>query len=529
MLQHFTQAQDGHIYQADICIIGAGVAGITLARDLMKTGKKILLLESGGADYRQDVQDLAKGQNTGFSYYDLDEARLRFFGGTTAIWGGRVAQLDEIDFQKRDWVKDSGWPFGKDVLRPYYVMAQALLGLDPVADNGVPGGFHTDLNADLIKPAFWQFDEVHDRFTLRKCKDLVDAPNVEIVLNATAVNFGVHGDGGKIIGLLIKDLSGAAAQVRAGQYILATGGLEVPRLLLSSQSSAHPQGLGNNYDLVGRYFMEHPHARAGRVHVSDPKALFAKLPRFKRYKGARYGMLFRPGEALQQAEGILNTGFTLAVRKHPGQAQVAYKQLYNKMRHDLNPTKIGRGLWKMTRRASVMVQDRWGAALNAKKLSKEGYGLYVAMRAEQAPNYDSRVVLGTQEDALGMRQIELDWRFSEIDKRSVAVSMAALGREFERLGLGQVETQPWLTDESAAWEIDPLISNHPIGGYHHMGGTRMADDPQRGVVDADCRVHGIENLYIAGSSVFPTGGWANPTLSIMALALRLADKLKQAS
>jgi len=161
------------------------------------------------------------------------------------------------------------------------------------------------------------------------------------------------------------------------------------------------------------------------------------------------------------------------------------------------------------------------------KLNRGGVGVYAVIRAEQAPNPESRLVLTEKKDALGMRQVALDWRLLDIDRESVSVLMDTLASEYERLGWGTVKPADWLTDTGVNWKTDPLISNHPIGGYHHMGGTRMSTTSMTGVVDRDCRVHGCKNLYVASSSVFPTGGWANPTITIMALALRLGDHLGQ--
>ena len=497
-------------FNADLCIIGAGAAGITLARQFLNTKISVILLESGGHDYDKNAQSLAEGNISDSSspYYDLGEARLRFFGGTTAIWGGRVAQLDAIDFKKRDWVAHSGWPFGKEELSEHYKKAQDVLQLPHIENNSLPS-FKSDIDDNIISSAFWQFDEVFDRFTLPKCNDLKSASNIKIMLNATAIKLC---DAGSCIdNVEIANLFGGKGSIKAKHYVLATGGLEVPRILLSSTSENSPNGIGNNYDQVGRYFMEHPHARSARINVDDPKKLFKHLPRFMRFGGYRYGMLFRPGDELQKKKGILNTGFTMAVRKHPDGKQAIYKDIYNTMRHELNPTRSGRGVWRISRKISSAVQDHFGAALNVAKLKKKDYGLYTVMRAEQAPNPDSRLVLSDKKDALGMSQINLNWKFSNIDKHSVSASMEAFGSELERVGLGSVETQPWLSDDNIDWEVDPLVSNHAIGGYHHMGTTRMSDDIKKGVVDKDCRIHGCNNLYVAGSSVFPTGGWANPT------------------
>ena len=154
-----------------------------------------------------------------------------------------------------------------------------------------------------------------------------------------------------------------------------------------------------------------------------------------------------------------------------------------------------------------------------------GMELYLMARAEQAPNPDSRVTLSTEIDALGSRRAQLNWQLSELDKRTVLELARAMGREFSRLNLGTLETMPWLEDGSPQWPVDATVGNHPIGGYHHMGTTRMSNAASQGVVNANCTVHGYRNLHIAGSSIFTTGGWANPTLTILALCHRLADHL----
>jgi choline dehydrogenase-like flavoprotein len=524
MIQDFSTSAADAVIETDICIVGAGAAGITVARNLLHTGREILLLESGGKDHESQMHELAEGESVGFPYYPLTESRLRFFGGTTAVWGGRSAQLDEIDFQTRSWVEHSGWPFEKDQLRTYYRDAQKSLDLTPVDDNVLPG-FESSLQK--IQPAFWQFDERFNRFTFNSSSDLTSSRNVRVLLHATAVGLTPSENGRTIESVQISNLQGVRGSVRARIFLLAMGGLEIPRLLLVSKHATHPDGVGNNRGLVGRFFMEHPRARGARIFPSDPRRLFEMLPRFVRRGGDRYGMLLRPSEVLQQNEGILNSCFTLAVRKHPGEHQVFYKSVYNKLRHELSPTRLGRAAWKTTRLASIQTQDRLGPFLNRRNLAKKGNGLYAVVRAEQAPNPNSRITLSDNRDSLGVPRISLDWQMSGIDKHSIGRMMTAFDDELRRLNLGTVEPSMWLADQSADWECDPLVSNHAIGGYHHMGTTRMASTESHGVVDENCRVHGVENLYISGSSVFPTGGWANPTLTIIALAIRLADRLKK--
>jgi len=525
MIKDFNDCTDYAEFECDLCIVGAGVAGVTLARELLSSGLEITLLESGGGDFEQSTQDMAAGDNIGFPYYALDHSRLRFFGGTCAIWGGRTAQLDAIDFEKRDWVPHSGWPFSKNELVPYYQKAQNILEIPMVHDNELPS-YKSPFDQKMLRPSFWQFDEKFDRFTLHNCRDLKDAPNLTILLHATAIKLESSENGIRIESVQIANLKGGHGVIKAKRFVLATGGLEVPRLMLASKTKAHPQGIGNNNDLVGRFFMEHPRARGAHIIPKDAKALFKLLPATRRHNGGRYNMLLRPGEDLQAQEALLNTGFTLSVRRHPGQNEDNIKRAYNAIRHEMPPNNFGRKLWQFVRRSAIYVQDTLGAQINAAKLREKGYGLYAVMRAEQAPNPNSRVTLSGECDVLGLPRIKLDWQFSDIDKHSAAGAMRALDTELRRLDLGHAESASWLEEGGPPWECDPLVSTHPVGGYHHMGTARMADSPKDGVTDADGQVHDIENLYIAGSAVFPTGGWANPTLTIIALTLRMAEKLK---
>lgn len=528
MLEDFNTCRDSIAIETGVCIVGAGAAGITLARQLMASGVDVCLLESGGRDYENSIQDMADGQSVGYPYYPLVDSRLRFFGGTTSIWGGRVAQLDRIDFDRRDWVQGSGWPFEKSVLAPYYARAQRQLDVAEIygSDNmAAQLGHRSDpFDANVLRPAFWQFDEQSERFTLRRCTDLVDAPNVKILLHATVVRIQASSAGTEIESIAIANLHGGNAKITAKAYVLAAGGLENPRLLLSS-NDIHKNGIGNTHDLVGRYFMEHPRARGAHVRSENIGQLLDMFPRLRRHAGHRYAALLRGSEALQAQEGLLNTSLSLSVRQHAKDRQLLHKRVYHTLKERLPPNRMGRSLWLLVRQGSVRAREQLGPLLRWNSVKRNANNVYVVVRAEQAPNPNSRVTLTRETDALGIPRIALDWRFSDIDKRTVSTLMSVFDRELQRCKLGRLETSPWLADGGPEWETDPLISNHPIGGYHHMGTTRMASSPRHGVVDADCRIHGLANLYVAGSSVFPTGGWANPTLTILALTLKLADKL----
>jgi choline dehydrogenase-like flavoprotein len=271
--------------------------------------------------------------------------------------------------------------------------------------------------------------------------------------------------------------------------------------------------------------MEHPHGRIAYIKTSDPAWFWAQYR--KRYpKGSPpvAPALVAP-EKLQREKGILNSAATFKIQRNPDLGLGVGSKVYMNLKHDLNATQSNRKMWHVYRGLLDWLQKHVSMTLLRAATRARGMELYLMARAEQAPNPDSRVQLSTETDTLGCRRGDLNWQMSELDKRSVLELAHAVGREFNRLDLGQLKTMEWLEDGCTEWPVDPTVGNHPIGGYHHMGTTRMSDSARTGVVDANCTVHGYGNLHIAGSSVFTTGGWANPTLTILALSLRLADHL----
>lgn len=528
MHQTFADVAPSGPLTAEVCIVGAGAAGQTLAKRLADAGRDVLLLESGGFDYDPAVQALNEAENTGLPYYDLERARLRFFGGTTAIWGGRTCRLDPIDFEARDWIPFSGWPFAAGDLAPYYQAAEAQLEL--LSDHHA---IHVldrlksrpRLNRDVIDADYWQFDLKIDRFTADHRRDLLGHPRLRVVTGATVTEVALGPAGRAVSHLGVADLSGRRARVEARTFVVACGGIENARLLLASRS-VRPNGVGNDSDWVGRGFMEHIHCRGGEIVAERPLSVLGMGTAF-RMRGSRFAPAYRSGDGLQRREGILNCSFTINVRKPPGLPMSSFMKGFNFMRHAMAvPDKGWRKTWYAVKHGGTRLQEMLDPVRPWLLTKTKDRRIYAVVRTEQAPNPDSRVTLDpTASDALGLPRARLHWAASELDKRSVAVTMRALGEELERLGLGTVKPSPWLDDPAVPWEFDPLISKNPIAGYHHMGTTRMADDPARGVTDGDGKVHGLGNLYVAGSSLFPTSGWANPTLTIIALALKQADHL----
>ena len=507
------------LLEADVAIVGSGAAGMTVARSLLQRGMSVLLLESGGLDYEAETADLNRGNNVGEPYYELERSRLRFFGGTTAIWGGRCAEFDPIDFERRDWVPHSGWPVTFDQMQPWFAAAREHLGIAPTGHIAAPNMLRR-LSSNILDIQHWSFDRNSDRFGPVKNRDLIDNPRAQVVIHATVREIVASHDAKSVGYLDIRAPSGSRHRAKAKTYVLAAGGLENPRILLASNSVA-TNGLGNQNDLVGRFFMEHPHARGGRI-TGAPVWRILESFRTRKRGGVDAAPLITLSEQAQRREGALNGALTIAARP-PSTGKLAIgKRAYHYVKHKTAPTGQGRALWRLyrgLRRAGRPISSV-SAVIRCLNGTKE---LALVIRAEQAPNPDSRVTLSKELDATGMPRINLDWRLTRLDVESAAALVKGFASEAERIGLGHVDPAEWLS--SNEWVTDPLISAHPIGGYHHMGTTRMADDPKQGVTDAWGKVHGLGNLYIAGSSLFPTSGWANPTLPIVALALRTADHI----
>jgi choline dehydrogenase-like flavoprotein len=522
MLSDFRTVGDDESFDADLCIIGAGAAGIAMAISLIGSNHRVCVLESGGLSFEPDTQDLYAGEEVGVRWgTTLDTSRIRGFGGTTAIWGGGCVPLDDMDFRERPWVPHSGWPISRSDLDPWYERARPIFHIEdrPLVPDGTAAeaalSFHFDPSKIVHKNGP---ESPQPRLGEVFRADLERAANIRVLLHANLVELATNQSASVVSEARIRTLEGKAGRIRARYFVLACGGIENARLLLLSNATA-PNGLGNGNDLVGRFFMDHPGGRLGLIMSDAPNRLADPYNRQMKAPGVP-----RPGEPclsrmVQEKERLLNARLrpqdyenaqtipdgVLAVRQfeaglHGGNFPGGLASVVWRMATDLGD--VVPGVYRRFRGLPVVADHR---------IVLEGY-------FEQAPNPDSRIELVESVDALGQRRARLDWRLTELDLRTYRVASEIFAAELARLGLGRVQLDPW--------SLPDATTPPPLEGvHHHLGTTRMSNDPRTGVVDADCKVHGIENLYIAGGSVFPTGGWALPTLTIVALALRLSDHL----
>ena len=524
----------GAVLEADICLIGAGAAGIALAMELSKTALDVVLLESGGLSADPASQSLNEGDNIGIDYEPLERARSQFFGGGTNCWGGWCRPLDEFDFEERSWIPGSGWPFGRSALASHYRAAAAYLDtveeyhvedwrerlrasqrpLLPLAGNVVE-----NLIIQLSPPA---------NFGLNFRTALARAPRIKVLLYANATELATDEYARRVEAVCVKTLSGSMFKVRAHRYVLCSGGLENARLLLLSDR-ARPAGLGNEFDVVGRYFMDHPRMRLAQLRLKDSYAyrrLYDATMAMTRRKSLgvarrRVAAHLAPSYGVQREMRLPNSR-SYFVARYAADMSKGYLWLRDTRRRWRGRRVFGyssmsvlagalSGLPAALKTTPLAVLGVIDLIANPAFVNRE---LQLETIVEPVPNPDSRVTLARQVDRLNLRRAVVDWRLTGEDYRAAERVADIVVDELERQGL-----VARLGRRHSACES--LVS----GCWHHMGATRMHRDPRKGVVDENLRVHGVDNLFICGSSVFPTAGSDCPTITIVALSLRLAEHL----
>lgn len=499
----------------DLCILGGGAAGITLSRALIGSGISVCVVEGGGLTPEPAVQALYDGDSVGQQNANPLSCRLRYFGGTTNHWMGWCAPLQQIDFATREWIPWSGWPVGAEELEPYYRRARTLCQLEASARPPEPRDDEVDVlagvSAERLRVGHWNFSPP-TRFGEVYREELVQAANVRVLLHANILGIDTDAEATSVTAVRVSTLEGRTASIRARTFVLACGGLENPRLLLACNQVA-PRGLGNDHDLVGRFFMQHLEVTTAEVRSGDGGALDAYF-RHHHDLDVPFKRHLSPSPAAQARHRMLNCAVAVHGTREYGAGYRALRRLWQAI-------SAGRMPESLSGDVSALIRDLDGLAADLQRDARgEFEALTVRVWAEQAPNPDSRVRLSERRDPFGMPRVHVDWQLGPEDRHTLVAATHRLAEELGRLGVGRVRLEPWLREDGAPWP------ERIWSGCHHMGTTRMADDPRRGVVDANCRVHGVRNLYVAGSSVFPTGGYVPPTLTIVALALRLADRLK---
>ncbi|TCV97627.1 choline dehydrogenase-like flavoprotein [Luteibacter rhizovicinus] len=547
MIVDYLEEAGPTVFDVDLCVIGAGAAGIAIARSFIGSGITVCVVESGGLAGEERTQELYAGTSIGSQAFDPASSRMRVFGGSCNLWGGGCIPLGQQDMHARDWVPHSGWPLSYAELEPFYVRARDYCRIDPheFADGSFLAPLaHQPIAFDADKLVNQVFARSPILFGNAYREELERATNITVLLHANLLELKSDEGAASINEAAIGTLDGRRGTVRARHYVLASGGIENARLLLLSDSVAK-NGLGNDHDLVGRFFMDHPSGSLGTVHTDTPERLTQP---YDRNLGKGPAPSFPEIGLSVQAQ---HTHRLLSGRVHPFAVESAVPKGLRALRElramlrsrklDENAVLEARlcaamkngpspgddtvvpvdGLAKLTLRLGLGMGDIAQAfvhKLTGKPTVRSNHVELVGY-FEQAPNPDSRITLGDEVDALGLRKVRIDWRLTPLDRHTYRTSATLFGDELASACGGRFELAPWLADDDAPPRVH--------GTAHHIGTTRMSTDPTKGVVDSNCRVHGVANLHVAGSSVFPTGGWAFPTFTIVALSLRLAEHLRE--
>jgi choline dehydrogenase-like flavoprotein len=553
MLGDGRRIQNGERLVADVCVIGAGAAGITICKELLNSNLEVILLEAGGLGRSKVVQSFYDGETLSPEIHAPPSMyRQRRFGGSTTIWGGRCVPLDAIDFESRAWIPGSGWPFSRAAVDPYYQRAmpyfeagefifdekEALAHLVPLVE-----GYCSDLLDTTTIERFsapTDFGRVHG-------PQLIRASRIKVVINASCLELVIGSAENSISHAQCTSLSKNSFRIEAKTYVVAAGGLETTRLLLAS-NSRRQEGIGNENGLLGRNYMCHIESMLSELRLT-PRTRPVVWDFERARDGAYVKRRFRVADAQQREKRTLNSIFRLhhanpADSKH-GSAVLSAMFL---VKHLIIPeyrrkiAMVEYSYTARTRNAGPMLAGHLGNVVrNAPELARFSVdwivrryltyrrvpyvaipsrdGVYpIDFNSEQSPNPNSRVFLSNVRDLFGTQKLVVDWRMDERDVHSIVESHVLFASAVAASGLGTLQ---FFDDDIEA----AARSAVPVGG-HHIGTARMDTNPKLGVVDSNCRLHSAENIYVASSAAFPTSGQANPTLTIVALAIRLADHLR---
>ena len=460
-------------FKPRVAIMGSGPAGTTIARELAARGISVVILEAGAADYTEVSQDFYAGKSIGDPYFDLTQTRLRMMGGSSNHWAGWCRVLDAHDFVAKSWIPDSGWPIARTDLEPYFGKVRDILDLPEFKpDKPISDDIHW---VQLIKSGAVNFGEkFHD--------EIAASSHIALVLNTYVT--ALTGDGKRVTGARIWSAGKDAGTLEAETYVPCTGGLENSRLLLWSNATSNG-GVVPHAEALGRYWMEHPQFKGGDIVITNEPDV--------EYDVADEAF-FSPSPQAMERLGIGNFGVRFIRMPYDGVKRLVA---------DLACTAPSLAEW-----TAKQLDQRMRCAAQ----------LHVAW--ELPPVASNAISLSTSaRDHAGLPRIELTWHQGEFGRKTLLEGIRLFGETCAAEDIGRVRIADWLRNG------EDFPTDQELAGHHHMGGTRMGTDVARSVVDANCKVHGMDNLYVGGSSVFATSGQCNPTTTITALAARLGDHL----
>lgn len=502
----------------EVLIVGAGATGLTLGIALAKAGRRVLLIEGGPAAPRGDFPKSNAGPNTGLPHRGLTEGRMKALGGTTRLWGGQLVPFGPSDFRTTYRDKPE-WPIDFDSIATYVGRALDFLGVPKNARN--PADVWKRLGQEPIvlgpelEPTMNIWLPVAD-FTRLFAADIASLPNLAIAtdVEANALEFGPEG---RISAVRARNLDGRDVRIAAPQIVLANGTMEIVRLLLRAASASPFCPFAQNAQ-IGRFFIDHLHGIVGRVFAADLRKFRTAVENIY-LSGRKYSLKIRASDYLMEKAGIANCAATFNETGSARQSVADLRDLWRRLFARGNERRnLAVGVLEAFRTLRILMPVIWSYVVRRRAYSLFERGILLGLEIEQIPTAESRLFLDPAEPP-ERAAIGIHWALDGRELDSAALFCASLADEFASRGLGTIELDPRLAAR------DPALLTEFHDAYHHMGGARMAKSAAEGVVDADLRVFGCPNLSVLGAAVFPSGSFANPTLTSLALALRLADRL----
>ena len=505
---------------AEIAIAGAGAVGIVLAVTLARRGIEVILCESGGRGFEIAAQNLNRAVVSGRQHMGISEGRARVLGGTTTLWAGQLIAFHQNVFEQREWLGLERWPISRNDLGKYYNAASKLLGI-AIGDDDLGiwsrlGLQCPDLGAEFnLILARWLRETNFARYFRA---DLAKLPNLRTLLHANAVGFDFDASGRRIGAIRLQSSSGRRVQLKAAMVVIACGTIEASRLMLSAARD-EPSAPWSANDWVGSGFQDHLDLRAARVTPIDKKRFSDAFDNIY-IDGLKYHPKIVLDEKVQKSNGLPNVaagfGFDSSLTEHIANVKIFVRALRNGA---MPPNTLS-----IPKHVGAMLKVWWPLVIrylrDHRAFNPTDLGVHLTIHCEQVPLRQSRLRLADgPADAFGMPLVDLHWQIDGREIEAMAQFAERLNERLLQLELARLDIDPRLVAR------DPAILDSCTDSYHHCGGLRMSVDPDKGVVDGNLRVHGMENLYVAGAATFPSSSFANPTFTAIALTLKLADHL----
>ncbi|HEY0264328.1 MAG TPA: GMC family oxidoreductase [Granulicella sp.] len=527
-LEHLPSAP-AEPYRSQVCIVGAGIAGLVLATSLARSGVEVHLLEAGGLAPEDRSQQLYEVRAHAERHSGATEGRFRTFGGSSTRWGGQLLPYTADIFAPPAGVASLPWPVDPSELAPFYPQIEDLLGADHLPFTAdLYSRFHRNIPATLtgspdllLRASKWApFSRRNLASTLGE--QAIASNRITVFLHANVTELLLAADGSRIEAVLARDYRGNQLRFEAQRYIVATGTIESSRLLLASRSVA-PEGVGNAHDQVGRGFHDHisyPAAILTGAARSQMLAWFAPILS----QGTTHTAKLEAAPVLRQRLGLLAMMAHITIEEPEDSGAGVLRGLLRSMQRGDLRSALVQSLPRLPGASLEIGRLAVEARLRHRRAVSPRAAVTLRIDSEQLAGSGNRIRLAPDEqDALGQPRALLDWQVAPGERRSIRAFAAFLREFLPAVGLGFIDWPPELQHEPEA----PLTGITDT--YHMMGGTLMGTDPATSVVDASLRVHGVENLFIASCSTFPSGGSSNPTFTMIALSLRLAEKLARDS